>query len=216
MYRDLEGGIAGRAQRRLAALFAQRVFRAFERNEDGVSLIDVTVASAILMVVLIPVAFLMINSTQTIANASTVRAASTVAGEQLTSLQSEVTKTYPPTGLNASTATPAAWPTAAQCTTTPSLCPTPSVNGVAYHVYSAGGWCVLSGGAWGGTASSPLTVTSNISPTYHVVVKVAWGLGASSGSTTNDLVDPVELAGNTQTSAPAVGTSVQSCPLALS
>jgi hypothetical protein len=90
------------------------------------------------------------------------------------------------------------------------------VNGVVYHVYSAGGWCVLNGGVWGGTASSPLTVAPNVSPTYHVVVKVAWGPGATSASTSNDLVDPVELAGNTQTSAPAAGISVQSCPLGLS
>jgi hypothetical protein len=86
---------------------------------------------------------------------------------------------------------------------------TSTQNGVTFQVYTLGGWCAFDPSqtppVWNGT------VPSTGQSSYHVVVKIAWGHGASATAATNVVEDGTELA--VTPNGPSAGESVAACPL---
>lgn len=99
-----------------------------------------------------------------------------------------------------------------------------TVKGTRFQTFVTGGWCVMSAGAWAGTATSPMTVPAGVPPAYVVAVKVLWG-SAAAKATSGSAVDAV-TSGNSieqtlvlptppqiQGSQPQAGWTVTSCPV---
>jgi len=162
--------------------------------ERGVGLVDVTVAMVIMLAALIPVLEYFTTSETVAANASAQRLAAGILDGQVSQAQQS---TFPGTWNMALTA--ATWPTAPTSTVTQ--------DGTLFDVYAVGGWCVLTGTAWGDG-----TVPASVPPTYHVLVKVTWG---KTSSAAHAVEDSTEMTSANVTGEPAVGTLVNSCPLEL-
>jgi hypothetical protein len=169
-------------------------------EEEGSALFEVLLAVVVLIVVLLPVAYLVANSTGIVGNSRSQSVGSKIATVQLAVERSLGIPTPTPN-------TPAAWTAASPATTT--------VGGQTYNVYVAQGWCGLittgSGSSWG---NNTLPTTNTPQPSYFVAVKVAWGSGASSSSLAGSSVVMSQVLPGT-TNAPAGGVAIASCPLGL-
>jgi Tfp pilus assembly protein PilV len=87
---------------------------------------------------------------------------------------------------------------------------TSSQDGETFQIFTLGGWC-----AFDPTATPPAWTTGTVpsagQPSYHLVVKVSWGKGASATSVSNVVIDGTEL--SVTSGAPVAGQSVAACPL---
>jgi Tfp pilus assembly protein PilV len=170
------------------------------RGDDGMSIFEVMIAVVLLMIVLIPAAYLVTQSSGLVGNQRLESVGTKLAATQLATARSQGVPSS-----SSPTQTPA-WPSSPTTTTT--------VDSEAFKIYQTGGWCTAatsgsSGQGWGNgtlTSGSP-------EPSYFAVVKVAWGPGASSASAPGSSVI-MSLALPGITGAPTTGT-VSSCPLAL-
>jgi Tfp pilus assembly protein PilV len=144
-------------------------------TEQGFALLDVAVAILVLMVILLPIAYLL-SSTSTLAASNQHRltaqslAASWLEQERTSAGQSA---TSPPSVSSPVGALPTSWPSAAG---------TEQVGGITYDIYVAGGWCAYSGtgSRWNDGVAS--TTTTNVAPpplTYFIAAKVKWGPAAA-------------------------------------
>ncbi|MDA8357475.1 MAG: hypothetical protein M0Z95_14545 [Actinomycetota bacterium] len=148
------------------------------RGDDGLSLIEVIIATSVLITVFIPVSLLLQSGVKAVGGDIHVNAASNIAAGVLTQEQTAAEKSS--LGPPLDTTTPPA-PFYKEKTAKKWVSPalqTQKVGDVTYRIYGVGGWCVLSVPAskpasWG-DASHATTGTLNPAE-YFVAVKVAWG-----------------------------------------
>jgi Tfp pilus assembly protein PilV len=145
-------------------------------EEDGFALLDVAIAIVVLMIMLLPVAYLLSTSGKTAATnqhrlTAQSLAASWLEQERAAGAQSPSgpPSVSPPTGT-----TPSSWPGAPA--------ETEQIGTTMYSVYVAGGWCVYQGSGVPWSNGTATTTNANLPPpplTFFIAVKVAWGLLSS-------------------------------------
>jgi len=161
-------------------------------DEGGFTLIEVVVAGVVMMTVLIPCAMLLSSSAKVL----TITQAKIVAANLASGILDE----------DRAVADAKTW----SGTPTAPVVPAPSsttVNGVAFSVSQATGWCTLSSGAWASYAPAPSTPLA-----YGILVTVTWMHDAHSVTAGATLTTPTSVvAAGTGNSggAPTSGT----CPL---
>jgi len=158
------------------------------RGDEGLSLVEVVIATAVLITVFIPVALLLQSGVKAVGGDINTNAASGVAASVLAQEQTAAGRS--PSGPPIDTSSP---PTpiypekAAKKWVSPAL-QTQKVGDVTYQIYGVGGWCVLSHphtpgspAVWTNAATAVTgTVTGTQGPAeYFVVVKVAWGASST-------------------------------------
>ncbi len=150
--------------------------RSRSRDEEGFALLDVAVAILVLMVVLLPVAYLL-STTSKIqgSNQNRLTAQSLAASwlqQELTAAQQSQSSAPSVSTPGGSTANPT-WPSASG---------TEIVGTITYDIYLTGGWCAYSGSgsAWTNGTVTTTTNTGKSTPlSFFIAVKVAWGPDAS-------------------------------------
>ena len=197
----------------------RRARRATRPGDDGVGVVELMIAFVVFMICFVPLLELLPAGARVIAQSADQRLAASVANATLQDYQSSVT---PPTFSSATTPAPSwsaptfspatnvapSWAAATRTATTQS--------GVAFQIYTIGGWCRSS------VSSGNGTLLATDQPTYHIVVKVGWGRNLTANSTANVVVDSTEL--STVDGAPTftdpvtqqpTGIVVNECPLGL-
>jgi hypothetical protein len=149
-------------------------------TDAGFALLDVVVAITVLMVVLLPIAYLLSTTGKVQAsNQERLTAQSLAASwlEQERTVAEQSTSgppatLFPPTGT-----TSTAWPVPPNPTN--ALPPTSeTVGSIAYDVYLAGGWCAYAGANMPWTSGSASTTSASYAAaplSYFIAVKVKWG-----------------------------------------
>ncbi len=181
------------------------------RGDDGLTLIEVIVASVMILLIFVPVSNFLASGDRVIANSQSNRVLVAVANAEVTSvLQGK----FPPPNFPAKWTTSAAWPSTSTCTAHAGLCPSGTQDSVKWKALVTGGWCALIKTTtahpgtykWGNGKVLPNTV-----PTYHVAVKVTAPEGQSG---TGRALAQGEFA--QATGGPSATETVSSCPLGLS
>lgn len=175
------------------------------RGDDGLTLIEVIVASVMILLIFVPVSNFLASGDRVIANSQSNRVLVAVANAEVTSvLQGK----FPPPNFPAKWTTSAAWPSTSTCTAHASLCPSGTQDSVKWKALVTGGWCALNTttNQWGNGK-----VPANTVPTYHVAVKVTAPEGQSG---TGRALAQGEFA--QATGGPSATETVSSCPLGLS
>jgi hypothetical protein len=144
--------------------------------EDGFALLDVVIAIVVLMIVLIPVAYLL-STTSKIATSNQNRltaqslAASWLDQERVAAEQSASTTPSTISSPGGTTSSPT-WPAATG---------TETVGTITYDIYVAGAWCsYLGAGAAWGNGSAPSSSSPPIA--FFVATKVSWGPDAGTAN----------------------------------
>jgi hypothetical protein len=141
--------------------------------EDGFALLDVAIAIVVLMIVLLPVAYLLSTTAKTAATNQHRLTAQSIAASWLEQERTaaELSQNNLPSPPGGTTSNPT-WPAASG---------TQTVGTTTYDVYLAGGWCAYSGSgtAWGNGQASTTTTGSPPPIDYFVAAKVKWGPNAS-------------------------------------
>ena len=144
-------------------------------EEEGFALLDVAIAIVVLMIVLLPIAYLLSTTAKTAATNQHRLTAQSIAASWLSQEQSagEQAPTAPPPVDNPTGTASTSWPTSP-------LLPTAETVGddYTYEVFMAGGWCAYAGPGvrWADGTSSTTTPGSPPPPlTYFIAVKVKWG-----------------------------------------
>jgi hypothetical protein len=142
------------------------------------------VAIVVLMVVLMPVAYLLSSTTKIAASNQRRLTAQSLAASWLEQERTagEQPGTSPPS---------VSFPTGAGASAWPAFATTETVGTTPYYIYLSGGWCAYGGSqaAWGNSPSTTTTTTATQPPiTFFIAVKVKWGPDASKPSVmgTND------------------------------
>jgi type II secretory pathway pseudopilin PulG len=148
-------------------------------SELGFTLLDVVVAITVLMVILLPVAYLLSTTGKTQANNQNRLTAQSLAASWLQQEQTVANQSttgapaiYPPTGTSSTS-----WPIPGNPTNAPPPT-TETVGSVGFDIYLSGGWCAYAGANMPWTqGSASTTSTSYAAPplSYVVAVKVKWG-----------------------------------------
>jgi hypothetical protein len=148
-------------------------------SEAGFTLLDVVVAISVLMVVLLPIAYLLSTTSKIQGSNQDRLTAQSLAASWLeqTRVSAEESPASPPSVNSASlTGSVLTWPT---------YIGTENVGTIKYYVYLAGGWCAYSGPGTQWT-NGAVTVNSSGNPAtplaYFVAVKVAWGPDGSNAN----------------------------------
>lgn len=175
------------------------------RGDDGLTLIEVIVASVMILLIFVPVSNFLASGDRIIANSQSNRVLVAVANSEVTTVLQEK---FPPANLPTKWTTAPAWPSSSTCTAHASLCPSGTQDSVKWSAVVTGGWCALDTTThqWGNG-----TVTAKTVPTYHVAVKVTASEGRN--GTSRALAQgefPVATTG------PSANLTVSSCPLGLS
>jgi type II secretory pathway pseudopilin PulG len=193
--------------------------------EEGVTLVEIMIALAVLLVAFLSTSQLVFASLGTATSNSDKEIAESVATGVLSQERqdafNEGDEWFTDSGLPSSSDSSASQPEAAWCNTTCS----PIVQVIAstsYYVYVSGGWCEETAiGTWGNTANDSFGNTSPY-PGYFLAVKVAWGPGGE--QTTNSGVSGINVedqivmqglvttSGGDASSAPTTGP-IYSCPV---
>jgi Tfp pilus assembly protein PilV len=162
-------------------------------------LLDVVVAITVLMVVLLPIAYLLSTTAKIQTGNQNRLTAQSLAASWLeqTRVSAEQLPTSPPS-VNSATLT-------GSVLTWPTYIGTEKVGTITYYVYLAGGWCAYSGaGTQWGNGAVTTTTSGNATPlAYFIATKVAWGPDAS-------IANPTSLGQNDGTVVEY--SSVQSLP----
>jgi type II secretory pathway pseudopilin PulG len=193
--------------------------------EEGVTLVEIMIALAVLLVTFLSTSQLVFASLGTATSNSDKEIAESVATSVLSQERqaafNEGDEWFSDSGLPSASGSGESQPGAAWCNTTCS----PIVQVIAstsYYVYVSGGWCEETAlGTWGNTANDSFGNTSPY-PGYFLAVKVAWGAGSE--QTTNSGVAGINVddevvmqglvttSGGDASSAPTTGP-IYSCPV---
>jgi len=145
-------------------------------------LLDVVVAITVLMVILLPVAYLLSTTSKTQASNQYRLTAQSVAASWLQQEQTsaEQSTTSQPSNISnpGGTGSAPTWPS------TPG---TETVGSIKYDIYLAGGWCAYSGSGTAWSNGNVQQINSADSPTplsFFIAVKVAWGPDAGNANPT--------------------------------
>lgn len=172
-------------------------------EEAGLALIDAVVASAILLIILVPTALLISTSGRIVTNSKAQAVAQSLAASQVGADRALFTSTSSPPTYTDSCAS-----SATDSSDNVSLLGCPTVNGMKYWVYQNAGWCVTSSGS---LAKVPSTTAAGTILYYWVEVVVAWG--GSIAPTTTGPSNSVVLTSAIQTPPGYVGSTSAGCPL---
>ncbi|MHB8218722.1 MAG: hypothetical protein ACYDHU_00140 [Acidimicrobiales bacterium] len=174
------------------------------RGDQGLTLIEVIVASVMILLIFVPVSNFLATGDRVIANSQSNRVLVAEANSQVTTV---IQGAFPPAHFPTNWASAPSWPSATTCTSDPGMCPSGTQDSIKWTAWMTGGWCVLeSTHSWGNGTVSATTV-----PTYHVAVKVSAPEGQSG---TGRALASGEFA--VATGGPSTGVKVSSCPLGLS
>lgn len=180
--------------------------RADGARQGGFALLDVVIASVVLMVILVPVATLLTTTVKMVGTAQGKTQAQTLAVETMNQYVSATIHSGSlPAGLSDSwTADPS----------NPYF-----VDGKPIYLFEAGGWCVAGSTSSNQYANGTVSTSPNNQPTYVIVVKAQWGSGASSATGAAHSV----LTDGAMTVTPVIlgtyassGTVLSHCPVGLS
>lgn len=160
-------------------------------GQGGMTLVEVAVAASILLIVLIPTAYLISGSAGLVTSNKT-----TVTASQLATSQLEADRAYADTATwtGSPAAPPVPWPTVMS-----------GPSGIAYTITRSYGWCMITSTAstWTTTATGS-TVPSfpNGMVAYKEVVTVAWKKGSFKASQLLQVPESVITANSIPTSVP--------------
>jgi type II secretory pathway pseudopilin PulG len=197
-------------------------------SEDGLTLVEMTVALLVLLVVFLATAELVFASLATSTDNSNKEVAESIAtgvlSQEREAAFNESSKWFTESGLP--TAADPVSPYANDANWCNTSC-NPIVQVVAsesYYVYLTGGWCEETTlGSWGNTSSSGTAFGNTVPyPGYFIAIKVAWGPGSdqtTSGGVTGINSESqvvmqglITTAGGDYASAPTSGP-IESCPV---
>lgn len=193
-------------------------------DQAGFSLIEVIIALAVLLAILLPVGNLLITSGSVIANSQFRGTADEVASSDIAQLQSIAVNangvTPPFTTSNiANLALPVSTPSGTTSPSWPTFTspPTVTLNNEVYTEYIVGDWCGVAGTSpnnkWQATASGNVV--------FVVAVKVVWGTEPSTSAKTGASVVaygalPQQTWWSVPTASDGAGGSTTLCPVGLS
>jgi len=151
-------------------------------GEAGISLVEVILATAVLIVVFVPVSRLLAGGVSDVGSSAHQGTADSVAAGVIAQEQSAALSDRSGPPLDTSTPPEPFYPqVAARAWVSPAL-ETQKVGGVTYHVYGVGGWCLAreTTGSPGQWTDAPSSMTAAHYPSsnpaeYFVAVEVTWG-----------------------------------------
>lgn len=155
-----------------------------EAGESGTALLDVVLATVVLLVVLMPAMQLLVTSGKVVGNSRGEAIAQGVAATQIAQDRAAWTSTSSPPSYSSSSSCAGTYSPSTTTNTTFGLYLTgcTTVSGMRMWIFQNGGWCAPnSSSAVLGSASTSTTVGAQ--PVYWVEVMVAWG-GATAPSPT--------------------------------
>jgi Tfp pilus assembly protein PilV len=145
-------------------------------SDAGFTLLDVVVAITVLMVVLLPIAYLLSTTSKVGASNQNRLTAQSVAASWLDQERAlaQQSSSSPPSNISG----PVGSVSSPQWPSTPV---TETVGTITYQIYVAGGWCAYSGAgnAWTNGTVTTTTTGSSTPLSFFVAVKVAWGPDAA-------------------------------------
>jgi len=179
-------------------------------DDEGIGIVEILVAFVVFMICFIPLLKMIPTGAGIIAQSADQRLAVAVVNSALQNAQQSKAPPACPTPPTSCPSTPTSWSSAS-----PSWGSAPrtatSQGGVNFQIWTAAGWCASDTPP--GDAPAPTGMLSSQVPSYHIVVKVGWGLNPTSSSTSQVVVDSTEM--STVTGAPIAGQAVIACPLGL-
>jgi len=183
-------------------------------SEEGLTLVEVLVAVMVLMIVMLPSAWLIANTTMLLGSTKAKGSAEQIATSQVNQVSGNAKAQFPPKGSSTSPTTPSpalkntAWePSGAGSTVT--------IGTIKFLAYEAGGWCALEKGTSGYDWLGQKVTSAIGPPTYFVVIKVVWGVGHTTTTHTGrySVIQSRSIVGSGGT--PPANGKTATCPLGL-
>jgi Tfp pilus assembly protein PilX len=152
-------------------------------GERGTALLDIVLASVVLLVVLLPAMQLLVTSGKVVGNSRAEAIAEGVANTQIAKDRAAWTSTSSPPSYSSSPSCGSAY----SATTTNStfrlyLTGCTTVSGMPLWIFQNGGWCAPSSSV---LSTIPATTVSGTTPLFWVEVMVTWGGNAPPSPTTS-------------------------------
>lgn len=166
------------------------------------ALLDVVVASVVLLVILVPAAQLLMSSGKVVGASTAQATAQSLAASQLSSDRAAAWSAGAPPTFASSCGSKTL------TTYDATLLSCPTVGGMPYWVFQNAGWCTTSNGTLG---TVPSTTVAGTIPYYWVEVVVAWGGTKAPGTVTTGT--SVVMTSALQTPNGYTGSVTASCPL---